>query len=29
MNYPPPQTVPWNQLSDLADAFQHHKKLVR
>jgi hypothetical protein len=29
VNYPPPQTVPWEQLPDLADAFQDHKKLGR
>ena len=27
LNYPPPQTVPWEQLPELADAFQNHKKL--
>jgi len=29
LNYPPPQTVPWEQLPELADAFQHHEQLGR
>lgn len=27
--YPPPQSVPWDQLPAVADAFQHEKKLGR